>query len=159
MWESLENLKENLDIHFELISIGENPEAGLLSELNKFSTEINRAEIMTILNGPDDSKDALVTIHPGAGGTESQDWAKMLYRLYTRWCDQNRFSIKVVNFQSGDEAGIKDVSFEVNGPYAYGNLIAEAGVHRLVRISPFDTNGKRHTSFASVFIYPILVNF
>jgi len=156
MWESLENLKENLDIHFELISIGENPEAGLLSELNKFSTEMNRAEIMTILNGPDDSKDALVTIHPGAGGTESQDWAKMLYRLYTRWCDQNRFSIKVVNFQSGDEAGIKDVSFEVNGPYAYGHLIAEAGVHRLVRISPFDTNGKRHTSFASVFIYPIL---
>ena len=156
MWNSLDNLRENLDIHFELISIGENPDSSLQIELNRFNKELNHAEILTILNGPDDSRDALVTIHPGAGGTESQDWAQMLYRLYTRWCEQNGFKIKVMNFQSGDEAGIKDVSFEVSGPFAYGHLIAEAGVHRLVRISPFDTNGKRHTSFASVFIYPLL---
>jgi len=156
MWNSLDNLRENLDIHFELISIGENPDSSLQKELNRFNKELNHAEILTILNGPDDSRDALVTIHPGAGGTESQDWAQMLYRLYTRWCEQNGFKIKVMNFQSGDEAGIKDVSFEVSGPFAYGHLIAEAGVHRLVRISPFDTNGKRHTSFASVFIYPLL---
>lgn len=156
MWNSLDNLRENLDIHFELIRIGENPDSSLQAELNRFNKELNHAEILTILNGPDDSRDALVTIHPGAGGTESQDWAQMLYRLYMRWCEQNGFKIKVMNFQSGDEAGIKDVSFEVSGPFAYGHLIAEAGVHRLVRISPFDTNGKRHTSFASVFIYPLL---
>ena len=156
MWNSLDNLRENLDIHFELINIGENPDSSLQSELNRFNKELNHAEVLTILNGPDDSRDALVTIHPGAGGTESQDWAQMLYRLYTRWCEQNGFKIKIMNFQSGDEAGIKDVSFEVIGPFAYGHLIAEAGVHRLVRISPFDTNGKRHTSFASVFIYPLL---
>lgn len=156
MWNSLDELRENLDLHFELINIGENPDSSLQTELNRFNKELNHAEILTILNGPDDSRDALVTIHPGAGGTESQDWAQMLYRLYTRWCEQNGFKIKVMNFQSGDEAGIKDVSFEVSGPFAFGHLIAEAGVHRLVRISPFDTNGKRHTSFASVFIYPLL---
>jgi peptide chain release factor 2 len=127
-----------------------------MEELTRFNKELNQTEILTMLNGPDDSRDAIITIHPGAGGTESQDWAQMLYRLYTRWCDQNGFKIKIMNFQAGDEAGIKDVSFEVSGSFAYGNLIAEAGVHRLVRISPFDTNGKRHTSFASIFVYPIL---
>ncbi|MBC8197784.1 MAG: peptide chain release factor 2 [Candidatus Marinimicrobia bacterium] len=156
MWKSLDELYENLELHFELIDIGEEPEKSLIIELNKFKKELDQAEILTILNGPDDSKDAIVTIHPGAGGTESQDWAQMLYRLYTRWCEQNNFKIKVINFQSGDEAGIKDVSFEVSGPFAYGHLTVEAGVHRLVRISPFDTNGKRHTSFASIFVYPIL---
>jgi len=156
MWNSLDNLSENLNLHFELIKIGEGLDSSLETELKRFNKELNHAEILTILNGPDDSRDAIVTIHPGAGGTESQDWAQMLYRLYSRWCDQNGYKIKVMNFQSGDEAGIKDVSFEVSGTYAYGHLIAEAGVHRLVRISPFDTNGKRHTSFASVFIYPLL---
>ena len=156
MWMSLDNLHENLELHFEIIGLGEKPESTLNLELNKFKKELDQAEILTMLNGSDDSRDAIITIHPGAGGTESQDWAQMLYRLYSRWCEQSGFKIKILNLQTGDEAGIKDVSFEVSGTFAYGHLIAEAGVHRLVRISPFDTNGKRHTSFASIFVYPIL---
>ena len=156
MWISLDNLYENLVLHFDIINLGEEPESTLSNEINIFKNKLDQVEILTMLNGPDDKSDAIVTIHPGAGGTESQDWAQMLYRLYLRWCEQNGFNIKILNLQFGDEAGIKDVSFEVNGAFAYGYLIAEAGVHRLVRISPFDTNGKRHTSFASIFVYPIL---
>ena len=109
-----------------------------------------------MLNGVDDYRSALVTIHPGAGGTESQDWAKMLFRLYRRWCEKSNYTIKILDLLDGDIAGIKDVSFEIHGKYAYGNLKAEVGVHRLVRISPFDSNAKRHTSFASIFVYPLI---
>ncbi len=104
----------------------------------------------------DDQRGAILTIHPGAGGTESQDWASMLYRLYTRWCERSKFKIKILDYQDGDEAGLKDVSIEISGNFAYGYLKAERGVHRLVRISPFDSNSRRHTSFASVFVYPLL---
>jgi peptide chain release factor 2 len=111
---------------------------------------------LNLLSEQDDQRGAILTIHPGAGGTESQDWASMLYRLYTRWCERNKFKMKILDYQDGDEAGLKDVSIEISGDFAYGYLKAERGVHRLVRISPFDSNSRRHTSFASVFVYPIL---
>jgi peptide chain release factor 2 len=107
-----------------------------------------------MLSGQDDDKDAILQIHPGAGGTESQDWADMLYRMYIRWVEQQQYSYEVIDFQPGEEAGIKDVTIEVKGDSAYGLLKAEMGVHRLVRISPFDASSRRHTSFASVFVYP-----
>ncbi len=101
-----------------------------------------------------DLENAILTIHPGAGGTESQDWANMLFRLYSRWIEQKDFKMTLLDYQPGDEAGIKDVTMEIKGDFAYGLLKAEAGVHRLVRISPFDANSRRHTSFASIFVYP-----
>lgn len=116
--------------------------------------DIEKIELENMLSGEDDDKDAILSIHPGAGGTESQDWAEMLLRMYTRWMDKNDYEYEEINFMKGDEAGIKDVTLEVKGEYAYGYLKAEAGIHRLVRISPFDSNQRRHTSFASVFVYP-----
>jgi len=107
-----------------------------------------------MLSGEDDPKDALLTIHPGAGGTESMDWAGMLLRMYLRWIERKGFKGEVIDLQPGEEAGIKSATVEVKGPYAYGYLKAESGVHRLVRISPFDANHRRHTSFAAVFVYP-----
>jgi peptide chain release factor 2 len=109
-----------------------------------------------MLGGEHDRKNAIVTIHPGAGGTESQDWAEMLLRMYMRWIERRGFKREIIDLQPGDEAGIKSVTFTVNGDYAYGMLLAEAGVHRLVRISPFDQAARRHTSFASVFVWPEL---
>ena len=108
------------------------------------------------MSSKDDTRNAILNIHPGAGGKESEDWAFMLFRMYKRWIDQNKFDMNILNYQDGDENGLKDVSIEINGLNAYGNLKSERGVHRLVRISPFDTNSRRHTSFASVFIYPII---
>ena len=107
-----------------------------------------------ILGKEEDSQDAIMTIHPGAGGTESQDWVQMLYRMYGRWAEKKGFNFSIIDFQAGDEAGIKEVTFEVKGEYAYGLAKAEFGVHRMVRISPFDSNSRRHTSFASVYVYP-----
>jgi peptide chain release factor 2 len=109
-----------------------------------------------MLSGEDDQRDALVTIHPGAGGTESQDWAEMLLRMYTRWGERRGFTVDLLDLQPGDEAGIKSATIEVRGEYAYGYLKAEKGVHRLVRISPYDAQSRRHTSFASVFVYPVV---
>ena len=108
----------------------------------------------SLLSGEDDRRNAIVTINPGAGGTESQDWAEMLLRMYTRWGEQNGYSVALLEYQPGDTAGIKSASLEVSGAFAYGYLKSESGVHRLVRISPFDSSGRRHTSFASVFVYP-----
>ena len=116
--------------------------------------EIEKLEISTLLSGKYDSNNAIVTLHPGAGGTEAQDWAEMLYRMYTRWATANGFSVEELDYLDGDEAGIKSVTFLVSGPYAYGYLKGEQGVHRLVRISPFDAGGRRHTSFASVEVLP-----
>ncbi len=123
-------------------------------ELNALTRAVEELEFRNMLSGPDDPKNAILTIHPGAGGTESQDWAQMLFRMYMRWIERHGFKAEIMNLQPGEEAGLKDVSINVIGPYAYGYLKAEAGVHRLVRISPFDSNSRRHTSFASVFVYP-----
>jgi peptide chain release factor 2 len=111
-------------------------------------------ELAQILGGADDRRNAIVTLHPGAGGTEAQDWAEILLRMYLRWADRHDYRKEILEYQPGEEAGLKSVTFSVEGDYAYGYLKAEAGIHRLVRISPFDANSRRHTSFASLFVYP-----
>ena len=134
------------------------PDAGLTTELDgeltALTKDLNAFELKTLLRDPDDPGDAIITIHPGAGGTESQDWAEMLMRMYRRWAERRGYQVSVLDLQEGEEAGIKSVSLEIKGEYAYGYLRAEKGVHRLVRISPFDSQARRHTSFASVFVYP-----
>ncbi len=130
--------------------------AEIADDLNQLEKRIDEIEFENMLNGEDDASNALLTIHPGAGGTESQDWAQMLMRMYLRWIENKGFQSDILDLQYGEEAGIKSVTIEVVGKYAYGYLKAEAGVHRLVRISPFDANARRHTSFASVFVYPEL---
>ena len=124
------------------------------AEAASLATEIEHLELRNMLDDEDDDKNAILEIHSGAGGTEAADWAEMLMRLYVRWMERNNFQSEVMDIQPGDEAGIKGATIGVTGPYAYGYLKAEAGVHRLVRISPFDANKRRHTSFASVFAYP-----
>ena len=126
----------------------------LYDEAPELERLIKSTEISVMLSHPDDVSNALVSIHPGAGGTESQDWASMLYRMYLRWAERNDFKIELLDYQNGDEAGIKDVSFIIKGENAYGYMKAENGIHRLVRISPFDSNAKRHTSFSSVMVSP-----
>lgn len=126
----------------------------LYEEAKDLDELIKSTEISVMLSNPDDISNAIVTIHPGAGGTESQDWASMLYRMYLRWAERQNFKIELLDYQPGDEAGIKDVSFMIKGENAYGYLKTENGIHRLVRISPFDSNAKRHTSFASVMVSP-----
>ncbi len=126
----------------------------LFEEANELEELIKSTEIQVMLSSPDDASNAIVTIHPGAGGTESQDWAQMLYRMYLRWAERQNFKIEPLDYQPGEEAGIKDVSFIIKGENAYGYLKTENGIHRLVRISPFDSNSKRHTSFASVMVSP-----
>jgi peptide chain release factor 2 len=128
----------------------------LASELDHFEPLLATLRVEHLLSGELDQNNAIVAIHPGAGGTESQDWAQMLLRMYVRWAEGKGFKVETLDFQAGDEAGVKSVTISVTGPYAYGYLKAEAGVHRLVRISPFDANKRRHTSFASVFVYPEL---
>jgi peptide chain release factor 2 len=131
-------------------------ETELAGELNQLEPRLASLRVELLLSGELDSNNALVAIHPGAGGTESQDWAQMLLRMYVRWAEQKKFKVDTLYLLHGDEAGIKSVTISITGPYAYGYLKAEAGVHRLVRISPFDSNKRRHTSFASVFVYPEL---
>jgi peptide chain release factor 2 len=126
------------------------------TDLKALEKGLEELELKTMLQGEEDHRDALLTIHPGAGGTESQDWAEMLSRMYTRWAERHGFEINVLDLQPGEEAGIKSVSIEVKGTSAYGFLKAEKGIHRLVRISPFDSQARRHTSFASVFVYPVV---
>ncbi len=134
------------------------PDETLLAELEREGAALGEAmaklELSTMLQGPDDARDAILTIHPGAGGTESQDWAEMLMRMYTRWAERRGYAVTVLDLQPGEEAGIKSASLQVTGENAYGFLKAEKGIHRLVRISPFDAQARRHTSFASVFVYP-----
>jgi len=125
-------------------------------EVGRLASKLEQLELRNMLRGPDDERDALVTIHPGAGGTESQDWAEMLLRMYTRWAEASGRDIEILDMLEGEEAGIKNATLEVRGDHAYGYLKAEKGVHRLVRISPFDSQGRRHTSFASVFVYPVV---
>ncbi len=128
----------------------------LAGELKSFETSLSQLRIEMLLSGERDGSNAILAIHPGAGGTESQDWAQMLLRMYVRWAERKGYKVETLDLQAGDEAGIKSATVAINGPYSYGYLKAEAGVHRLVRISPFDANKRRHTSFASVFVYPEL---
>jgi peptide chain release factor 2 len=141
---------------FELASEEKDEETieSLFEDAEELDNIIKQTEIEVMLSGDDDGNNAIVTIHPGAGGTESCDWASMLYRMYLRWSERHDFKVEVLDYQPGDEAGIKDVSFIVSGVNAYGYLKAENGIHRLVRISPFDSNAKRHTSFTSVMVSP-----
>jgi len=147
-------LTSDLDTLFELAREGERMEDEIAQALKPYSELLEKLETEMLLSGENDSKSAIVTMHPGAGGTESQDWAEMLLRMYLRWAERSQMGVVVTDRQEGDGAGIKSVTFEVNGENAYGLLMSEIGVHRLVRISPFDANARRHTSFASVFVYP-----
>ena len=131
-------------------------ERELATEVVKFEQAIDQLRIELLLSGERDNSNAILAIHPGAGGTESQDWAQMLLRMYARWAEHKGYKVETLDLQAGDEAGIKSVTISIVGPHAYGYLKAEAGVHRLVRISPFDSNKRRDTSFASVFVYPEL---
>ena len=126
----------------------------LYDDAETLNENINALEVQMMLSGDNDANNAIISIHPGAGGTESQDWANMLYRMYLRWAERKGFKVEVLDYQAGDEAGIKDVSFIIKGENAYGYLKVENGIHRLVRISPFDSNAKRHTSFSSVMVSP-----
>jgi peptide chain release factor 2 len=128
----------------------------LEEEADAIAAQLEGLELQNMLQGPDDARDALLTIHPGAGGTESQDWAEMLMRMYVRWAERHGFRVDVLDLLPGEEAGIKSAEIQISGQYAYGLLKAEKGVHRLVRISPFDAQSRRHTSFASVFVYPVV---
>jgi len=127
-------------------------------QIEEIAKKIKKLSVDLMLDGTDDQNNAIISINAGAGGTEAQDWAEMLFRMYTRWIERKGFKLDVIDFQPGDEAGIKSVTFTAGGDYAYGYLKAEKGIHRLVRISPFNASGKRHTSFASVFVYPELEN-
>ena len=157
--EKFKRLNSEINNLLEMIELlkaetDEEMEKELILNAKKIEEEILNLEIKTLLSGKYDENNAIVTIHPGAGGTESQDWAQMLYRMYTRWAISHEFNVKELDYLDGDEAGLKSVTFLVEGEYAYGYLKSEKGVHRLVRISPFDAGGRRHTSFASIEVLP-----
>jgi peptide chain release factor 2 len=144
----------DLEAYLELAREGEDVAGELRAELEALRAELERLETATLLPGEHDRLNAIVTIHPGAGGTESQDWAEMLLRMYRRWAERHGFKFQLMEYQAGEEAGLKSATFTATGDYAYGLLSSEIGVHRLVRISPFDAAARRHTSFASVFVSP-----
>ena len=146
---NLIEMNELLEIEFDNDLMNE-----LLQNTKELTKNTEKLEIATLLSGKYDSNNAIITLHPGAGGTESQDWAEMLYRMYSRWANKNEFTVKELDYLDGEEAGLKSVTALVEGPYAYGYLKGEMGVHRLVRISPFDSGGRRHTSFASLEVLP-----
>jgi peptide chain release factor 2 len=150
----LSRRSEDIAAYFDLAREGENVDADLRREIATLRQLVDRIESETLLSGENDARNAIVTIHPGAGGTESQDWADMLLRMYLRWAEREGFETVIYEYQPGEEAGVKSVTFAVNGEYAFGLLTSEIGVHRLVRISPFDQAKRRHTSFASVFVSP-----
>jgi peptide chain release factor 2 len=151
---SLARRRDDLAVLVEWAEAGEPVDAEFSQALDGLDQEVQAGEIKKMLGGELDRKTAILAIHPGAGGTESQDWAEMLLRMYLRWMERRGFRREVIDYQPGDEAGLKSVTVTVTGEYAYGLLAAEAGVHRLVRISPFDQAARRHTSFASVYAYP-----
>jgi peptide chain release factor 2 len=155
-YNSLKSELEDLEVMLELAE--EDPDGGLgeeaLAAYTKFSKDIEIMKIASMLDGPHDGANAIVTVHSGAGGTDAQDWAEMLFRMYTRWAESKKYKVKIWELQSADEAGIKSATFTVEGTNAYGYLKSEKGIHRLVRISPFNSQGKRQTSFASVDVMP-----
>jgi peptide chain release factor 2 len=144
----------DISAYFELAREGENVDGELRREIDALRQLVDRLETESLLSGENDARNAIVTIHPGAGGTESQDWAEMLLRMYLRWAEREGFQTVLYDYQPGEEAGIKSATFAVNGEYGFGLLTSEIGVHRLVRISPFDQAKRRHTSFASVYVSP-----
>jgi len=155
------DLSSTVEDFIEMVALLEDEEdADLLAELDSGLSRAERGvadlELKNMLRGEDAHRSAIVTINPGAGGTESQDWAEMLMRMYTRWAEAHGYDVEVLDLLAGEEAGIKSATLEIDGEFAYGYLSAERGVHRLVRISPFDSQGRRHTSFASVFVYPVV---
>ncbi|HEX2330145.1 MAG TPA: peptide chain release factor 2 [Candidatus Angelobacter sp.] len=154
MDSELARRSEDITAYFDLAREGEAVTDDLKKEIDDLREMADKLETQTLLSGENDARNAIVTIHPGAGGTESQDWADMLLRMYLRWAERQGFSTEVNEYQPAEEAGIKSATFTVNGDYAYGLLRSEIGVHRLVRISPFDQQSRRHTSFASVFVSP-----
>ena len=155
-WGALAKRLSDLEAMADLASEegGESMHAEMEHEIASVLKDITSAEISALLSGERDASNAIVSIHPGAGGTEAQDWAEMLMRMYLRWAEKSGYKTEILDYQTGEEAGVKSVTFIVSGVYTYGKLKAEAGVHRLVRISPFDANKRRHTSFASLFVYP-----
>jgi peptide chain release factor 2 len=155
-WDECKALLDDVQILYELYQEEEASDlsADLDNQLEALSKKLSEIEFRRMLGDKDDQKNAILTIHPGAGGTESQDWAEMLMRMYLRFAELIGFQTNIMDYQAGEEAGLKSVTIEITGSYAYGYLKAEAGVHRLVRISPFDANSRRHTSFASVFVFP-----
>lgn len=157
-WESLRTRADDLEELSALLAEEDDPdlEGEWRDEILALEDGVAALELKTMLQGEDDHREAMLTIHPGAGGLESQDWAEMLSRMYMRWAERRGYGIRVLDLQPAEEAGIKSVTIEVSGDHAYGYLRAEKGVHRLVRISPFDSQSRRHTSFASVFVYPVL---
>ena len=146
--------KEELEVLTELAAEGENVDADVEAAIGRLEKDLQEAELRALFYDEDDPRDAILTIHPGAGGTESQDWAQMLLRMYLRYAERKGFKTEILDHQPGEEAGLKSATVRVEGDYAFGNLSQETGVHRLVRISPFDANKRRHTSFAAVFAYP-----
>ena len=154
--ESLRTRCEDLEVLIDWANQGEAVGAELETGLDDLATEVESGEIKKMLGGEHDHRSAIISIHPGAGGTESQDWAEILLRMYLRWAERRNFKSELIEVQPGDEAGLKSVTLTIDGDYAYGLLLPEAGVHRLVRISPFDQASRRHTSFASLFVWPEL---
>jgi peptide chain release factor 2 len=152
--EELARRTSDVEAYFDLAREGEPVEADLEREIRSLNEFAEAMESRTLLSGETDALNAIVTVHPGAGGTESQDWAEMLMRMYLRWAEQQGFKTEMNDYQDGEEAGIKSATFTITGDYAFGQLSGETGVHRLVRISPFDQAKRRHTSFASVFVSP-----
>lgn len=155
----IESLKNAITSNIELIDLlelepDETLEKDITSAITAIEKEVENLNLLVLLNGPYDRNNCILEIHPGAGGTESCDWANMLYRMYTRWCEKNKYKLTILDYQDGDEVGLKSVSIMVKGLNAYGYLKNEKGVHRLVRLSPFDSNNRRHTSFASVEVTP-----
>jgi len=157
-WREIEGILKDVGALLELAEESGDAalEGELAIELDRFEPRVAALRVELLLSGELDQNNAILAIHPGAGGTESQDWAQMLLRMYVRWAERKKFKVETLDLQAGDEAGIKSATVSITGPYAYGYMKAEAGVHRLVRISPFDSNKRRHTSFASVFVYPEL---
>lgn len=155
-FKGIEKEIENLEELIELVKLepDEELEKEISIDVKKLQKNVEKLELTSLLSGKYDANNAIVTIHPGAGGTESQDWAQMLYRMYTRWANKNNYELKEIDYLDGEEAGLKSVTFEIIGENAYGYLKSEKGIHRLVRISPFDSGGRRHTSFASVEVLP-----
>ena len=152
--QELASKTSDLEAFFELAREGEDVESDIAEELESLAKRVEEIETTALLSGENDHRNALLVIHPGAGGTEAQDWAEMLLRMYLRWAEREDFKATVTDSLPGEEAGIKSATIEIQGEYAYGLLQSEIGVHRLVRISPFDSAARRHTSFASVFVYP-----